>query len=135
MPFIKWGADLSVQVESIDEQHKKILEMIDELQDHVKRGSQRQCLDEALVRLSVYTVKHFIYEEALFKKHGYEHEKEHKKEHDGLADQVTEFHKKHTIQKEAIAADRLDFFREMICDHITTYDRDYINFMSAHEIK
>lgn len=135
MPFMNWNAALSVNIESIDEQHKKIIDMINELHDTVKQGSKRETMDDALVRLSVYTVKHFIYEESLFKKHGYVFQKEHKKEHDELAERVTEFHKKHTIQKEEIGEDLLEFFKDMMCNHITTFDQQYIDFFSGHGVK
>jgi hemerythrin-like metal-binding protein len=135
MPFMNWNETLSVNIESIDEQHKKIIGMINELHDYVKQGSNRECMDGALVRLSVYTVKHFIYEESLFKKHGYTFQNEHKKEHDELAERVTDLHKKHTIQREAIGEDLLKFFKDMMCEHITTYDQQYIDFFCDHGVK
>ncbi len=135
IPFMDWNETYSVKIGSLDDQHKKIINMINDLYDLIERGKDRKKLDEILVRLSVYTIKHFIFEESLFKKHGYKYQKEHKKEHDDLAERVTEFHKRHTIQKKEIQKNLLEFFKDQIVNHIMSFDQKYIDFMSNHEVK
>ncbi|MCG8338858.1 MAG: bacteriohemerythrin [Proteobacteria bacterium] len=135
MPFMQWEQAYSVNIRSIDDQHKKMIDLINELYDCVKGGSERERLNETFLRLSVYTVKHFIYEEALFKKHAYSDLFEHKKKHDELAEQLTEFHKKYSVQKEEINEELINFFKETMFEHITTCDREYIEYMSDHGIK
>jgi len=135
MPFMDWDEIYSVKIGSLDKQHKKIIDMINDLHDRIAEGEDRKKLDEILVHLSVYTVKHFIYEESLFKKHGYKYQQEHKKEHDELAERVTEFHKRHTIQKKGIQKELLEFFKNQLHNHLITYDQKYSNFMSNHGVK
>ncbi len=135
MPFMQWEQEYSVNIQSIDAQHKKMIDMINELYDFVKEGSERERLNETFLRLSVYTVKHFIYEETLFKKYGYADLTEHKRKHDELAERLTEFHKKYSVQKEEISEELLDFFKEAMFEHITKCDRKYIEYMSDHGVQ
>lgn len=132
---MNWDESFSVNNETIDFQHKRIIEMINELFKAISYGEDRQKLDEILVRLSVFTVKHFIYEESLFRKYGYENQCEHKKEHDYLSEQVTDFHKKHIAENGKIDKDRLVFFKDLLIEHIKVYDSKYVSFIYERGLK
>ncbi len=112
-----------------------MIDMINELHQYVQKGSEQESLNETFLRLSVYTVKHFIYEETLFKKHGYQNQQEHKKEHDDLAERLTEFHKKYSVQREDITEELLKFFEVTMFNHIAVYDHQYIEFMTDNGIQ
>lgn len=135
MPFINWDNSFRVNIDSIDEQHKKIMEMINDLHDSITEGAARRNLNEALVRLSVYMVKHFVYEENLFKKHNYKYQKEHKKDHDELAESITEFHKWNMNGKCKLVSDQVEFFKNKMHDHILNYDQKYVSHMYSHGVK
>ena len=135
MTFMSWDKTYSVNIRSIDDQHRKIVHMINELHNSVIKGLPRELLDRILVTLSITIIKHFIYEESLFKKHNYKHLNEHKKEHDDLAERIIEFNKKHTIQNETLDENLLTFFKNMMYEHITITDQQYIDFMSLHGVQ
>ncbi len=78
MPLIQWSDNLSVGIASIDEQHKKLLNMINVLSDALANGQANEVLVQIFDGLAVYTVKHFAYEEELFSKYGYEESEAHK---------------------------------------------------------
>ncbi len=127
-----WKNDYLVGIDAIDDQHKKIIGMINELHESLTTEASMQELNELLARLTVYTVKHFIFEEKIFKQYGYPFEEEHKKEHDVLSQQVVDFQKKHIVEGQKVGEDLLVFYKALVSDHILSYDKMYVPFISDH---
>ena len=59
MAFMDWNASLSVAIAGIDEQHKKLVSMINELNDAMKVGKSKEGLQKILGGLIDYTASHF----------------------------------------------------------------------------
>ncbi len=60
--FLEWNENLSVGVPSIDEQHKALLALLNELFDSTQAGRGQAVLGKVLKELADYTVYHFKYE-------------------------------------------------------------------------
>ena len=69
-PLLIWSNDLSVGLDSIDEQHKVLVSLINELHSAMKARRSHSELLDVIDNLKNYTVTHFGYEEELFAKHG-----------------------------------------------------------------
>ena len=82
--LLEWNENLSVGVPSIDEQHKVLLGLLNELFDATQAGKGQAALGKVLNELADYTVYHFQYEESLFAQTGYGAALDHTKEHDEL---------------------------------------------------
>jgi len=78
---IKWTPDLSVGVESIDEQHKTLLEKADQLFRAGQEGRAKEFIIELFDFLDDYTKKHFKDEEEYMKKIKYPQIEDQKKAH------------------------------------------------------
>jgi len=63
MPLFPWSDDLSVKVTLIDDQHKKLIALINSLHDAMRAGEGKQVLEKTLKELADYTVYHFQTEE------------------------------------------------------------------------
>ncbi|WP_461206652.1 bacteriohemerythrin [Clostridium sp. DL1XJH146] len=85
---MNWTEDLSVGNTSVDNQHKKLFEIIDKLMIacNEKRGAQE--IRNTLVFLEKYTRIHFRDEEALLLKTNYPKFKEHKDIHDSFTNDI-----------------------------------------------
>ena len=59
MSLIKWNDSFSVNVVKIDQEHKKLFEMVNELTDAMKAGHGKDVLGNILDRLISYTAFHF----------------------------------------------------------------------------
>jgi len=81
MPTLVWSNDYSINVAEIDEQHKKLLEHVNNLHAGVEAQIDNQVLHQLIVDLYEYTVFHFAFEEKLMKKHGMDHIEKHHEEH------------------------------------------------------
>jgi hemerythrin len=59
MPLIEWTDELSLGMESIDEQHKKLVNMINALNDAMLTNSSNELLGKIFTRLATYYPKAF----------------------------------------------------------------------------
>lgn len=81
MPIVTWCDDYSVNVEEIDLQHQKMLELVNNLHTSVEACIDKQDLKEKLVGLVEFTRMHFSTEERLMKQYDYPQAAPHHREH------------------------------------------------------
>lgn len=84
MPFMVWNDRLSVGVAALDADHKKMVQIINELYDAILAGSGREKLDGILDRLMDYAHYHFVREEEMFARTEYPEAAAHKREHEEM---------------------------------------------------
>lgn len=135
MSLMTWTNELSVGIDSIDEQHKKILSMINALNDAMETGNQADVMIKIFNGLAVYTQKHFAYEEDLFAKHGYAESAAHKSEHEALINQVTELKKKLDAGEARVGVELMQFLKKWLTNHIQKTDKKYTPFLTAKGVK
>ena len=90
MAFITWSSKLETGVTKVDQQHQKLVAMVNALYEAMKDGSGQDVLGKVLNGLVDYTRTHFATEEALMNQFGYPGLATHKIEHDKLTAQVAE---------------------------------------------
>ncbi len=83
-----WTQDLSVGVEKIDEQHKQMFRMADELFRAEKNRKEKEFLSEMLDFLDDYVKKHFAAEERYMQEIGYPEIAQQRREHGEFARQL-----------------------------------------------
>ena len=125
MPLMTWTENYSVGIKSIDAQHQKLINMVNELQDAMLAGKANDQIGKILDGLVTYTVTHFAYEEKLFAQHGYADAKAHKAEHDKLTAQVADFQAQFKSGKAKLSAQLMNFLRDWLNGHIMGTDKKY----------
>jgi hemerythrin len=123
--FIRWKDEYSVQVEEIDEQHKKLFSLINRLADAMKIGKGRDVLDAVLTELVAYTEYHFNTEERLFEEHGYPEHEDHKQMHDDLVNKVQELKAAFDSGNTKISVDVMLLLSNWLNNHILEVDKRY----------
>ncbi|HEU0264647.1 MAG TPA: bacteriohemerythrin, partial [Geobacterales bacterium] len=88
MALLTWNDSYSVKISLFDDQHKKLIDMINDLHDAMKVGKGKEAMGVVLGRLADYTGNHFAAEEQKMKEHAFPGYEEHKKEHNLLMVQV-----------------------------------------------
>ena len=88
MAFIDWDDSFSVKVKEIDAQHKRLVDMLNELYDAMRQGKGKEVLGKIIGGLIEYTDVHFKTEEKYFDKFGYPETEAHKKEHSDFVQKV-----------------------------------------------
>jgi len=136
MPLIEWSNELSVGIDSIDEQHKKLVNMINALNDAKLTGSSNELLGKIFSGLAAYTQKHFAYEENMFAEYGYSDSEEHKRQHSELIAQVVELKERFMENPQGtINADLMQFLKRWLTNHIMRTDKDYAEFLISKGVK
>jgi hemerythrin-like metal-binding protein len=136
MALIEWTAKLSVGIDSIDEQHKKLVNMINALNDAMLTNSSDELLGKIFTGLAAYTQKHFTYEENMFAEYGYPDSEEHKRQHNELIAQVVDLKEKFIENPQrTMSADLMLFLKRWITNHIMRTDKEYAEFLISKGVK
>jgi hemerythrin-like metal-binding protein len=127
---ITWDDSFSVNIAEIDEQHKKLVSMVNELNEAMKQGKGNEVIGEILDGLVEYTVTHFATEENLFDTYGYPQTLIHKKIHSDFVAKVSDF--KGQFDKGAImlSMDVMNFLSDWLVAHIKGEDQKYSGFLN-----
>lgn len=124
--FIYWSENYSVGIKEIDEQHKKLVEMINDLYDAFMNKEHKEKVEEIVTRMAEYTVVHFNFEEEHFKKFGYIGSQVHIAEHKSFLDHVNLFSRDLTQNKATLTFKIITFLQKWLLDHIMVSDKKYV---------
>jgi len=130
MALINWSDSLSVNVKEIDLQHRKLIDMINELNEAMKNGKGKNSLGKILNGLISYTATHFKQEERYFDKLRYPDTVNHKKEHVAFVKQVTEFKDGFEKDNLAVTMEVMNFLSDWLKNHIKGTDKKYSKFFN-----
>jgi len=131
MAIIDWDSSLSVNIKSIDNQHKKLVDMVNTLHDSMKEGKAKDVMGNILAELAAYTDYHFKTEEEFFKKYGYAEGVKHKVEHDHLREEVTYLKEKFDRGEAVFTIELLYFLKDWLSKHILGSDKKYTAFLNS----
>jgi len=134
MALIQWAPILSVGVTQFDNEHKKLVDMVNNLYDAMKLGKASGAIGTILDELIKYTANHFGAEERLLQQHGYPGLAKHKAEHAALVKQVQEIQKGFKEGK-ALPQNLLQFLRDWLMKHIVGEDKLYSAFLNSKGVK
>ena len=121
MPFANWTDSMSVGIEKIDAQHRKLLDVINDLHDAAQVGKGAEVRDALFQELAEYVGTHFGTEEELMREHLYPDLDSHKRAHDGFTAKVLGFRQKSGGGD--ISDDVLVFLKDWIVNHDILIDR------------
>ena len=125
-----WREEFSVNIQHIDNQHRRLFEMCNRLIATIRDGRGRADMAEALGLLVSYATYHFTEEEALLDRYGYPEGAQHAEEHKRLMERVAIL--EHRLSQDLMDADELlSFLHEWIGTHILANDRRYAAFINA----
>ncbi len=125
MSIIKWSDSYSVGVKQIDEQHQKLVDLINRLFDAMSLGKGREVMASVFEELRKYTTNHFFTEEKLMFVYGYSNYEEHKHIHEDLLKQVSELKQKFEKGELKITLEVIDFLKAWLINHIQKEDQQY----------
>lgn len=93
MARLEWNNRLPVNVREIDAQHKKLVDMVNGLQDAMKAGKAETILLRIVEEMKQYAASHFGLEERYMRDNGYPEYLTHKSEHDKFVTKVIQVEK------------------------------------------
>lgn len=130
MPIVDWQNAYSLGMPEIDEQHKALFELINELWGAiVKRASiENQML--VIEGLERYTIAHFTAEETFMRAIKYSKFDVHKQMHDQFIQRIAD-EKTRLLNGHGFSLDVLYFLKDWLVNHILVSDQDYAHFSHA----
>ncbi|MGK5083529.1 bacteriohemerythrin [Bdellovibrionota bacterium FG-1] len=135
MALFEWSSRFTLGIQSIDDEHKKLVEYINQLHDGMMQGKGANVTGPILDGLVNYTVKHFKHEEELFATHAYPDTAAHKEEHKKLVAQVAEFQTKFKAGTATISTEIMTFLKNWLTNHILGTDKKYCPHLISKGVK
>jgi two-component system, cell cycle response regulator len=134
---VDWNDGMSVGVDAIDNDHKRLLNTINRLYLAIDNSATEVELELIFSELENYVVEHFVREEALLRKCHYEGLDEHIVEHKKFAAKVPELKAKLLQADNYLVAQEVSMYlTDWLLNHIITEDHDAIeSFRSCGIIK
>ena len=129
MAHMSWRKDYSVNIISIDKQHHKMIDLINQLEDGAKAHQAPKTMGSVVSELLSYTKNHFKTEEALMRKYDYPGFASHKAEHQMLVKRVAEFQGKFKAGTLTDIHDLANFLMGWLEGHILGTDKKYSPYL------
>lgn len=124
---ITWENIYSVGIEEIDMQHKKLLEIINELDELLNADITKSGIEAVLVELKEYIEIHFSTEEEYMEKYHYPDLAEHKMLHKEF---IAKIKNAECIEDATIEGiEVIDFLYNWLINHIMVEDKKYVPYM------
>jgi hemerythrin len=135
MALVTWNEALSVNIKSIDDQHIKLIQMLNEFYDNITNRSNIENISKLLISLKKYTQEHFSLEENYMKQYHYPLFNAHKREHDFFLAKVEGIEENLKNGKLVLSLDVTSFLFDWLKNHIKGTDKKYSDFFIENGIR
>ncbi len=133
MATIEWKPAYSVGVEQLDEQHQKLLQLINNLSHENPEADAKQCF-VVLNELVQYVQLHFNTEENLMREHGYADLKAHQQEHEIFTEKLFDLNRKMTSSDGNIFSELTHYLKDWYIAHVLGTDQGYKDFFKEKSV-
>lgn len=134
MDYIKWYDSYSVGVRRLDDQHKKLIDLLNRMFDSVNDKNYGKAVQDVINEMIAYSEYHFETEEVLMEEYDYPHFAEHKIEHIDFKLKISEFMTKYENGTERLNMEILKFLKDWLINHIRIEDNRYKAFFNSKGI-
>lgn len=134
MALIEWGNNLSVGVGEMDEQHKKLIKMINDLHDAMKSGKGKEATIKVITELTNYTQTHFSKEEKYMAQFNYPDLDKQKAAHSAFIRKLNDI-KKSVQDGQNVTIDFMKFLNSWLTEHIVGMDKKYSALFNQNDLK
>ncbi len=125
MALLTWDSSYSVGVKTMDGQHTRLFDMLNELHAAMMKGQTDGLTGKLLNKLVNYTKEHFRAEEAMMAASRYPGIERHRAKHRELTKQVEAFVTKFEKGEGMVNIQLMSFLRDWLTTHIQQEDKEY----------
>lgn len=123
---VVWNEKYSVKVRDLDEQHKRIFEIINKLDSYMRQGKGKEILGSVLKEMVDYTKVHFASEERILRDSGYSEYEQHKAIHENITEKVNTIYQQYQAGKGAhLSIETMNYLNNWLAKHILGTDQKY----------
>jgi hemerythrin-like metal-binding protein len=132
---LEWEDAYSVGVLEIDQQHKQMFAIINELIDAIGTDVKKERLVEIINSLVEYKKNHFATEEKYFKEFNFEGAAEHISAHKKFEEDLLKIQEECKDDVVMLAFELIDFIEDWLISHLMTMDQKYKKCFNEHGLK
>ncbi|AGW13975.1 bacteriohemerythrin [Megalodesulfovibrio gigas] len=133
--LFNWTPTLSTSIDSLDEEHKVLVRLINELHDAMRDNKDRHILGGILDRLKDYAVTHFEHEERHFARYNYPDAAAHIAQHQKFLGAVMDFYREFQSGRATVTLDLMRFLKDWLQGHIMGVDKKYGPFLKDKGVR
>lgn len=115
----------NTQIGTIDQQHKKLVEMINNLESAIGKNGEQKIIGEIFYQLVDYTKYHFSFEERLMAESSYPQLKEHIILHKEFIDQIVLMLEAMKTDSHKLGDKLITFLKDWLLQHILGHDKEF----------
>ena len=120
----KWKDEYTTNISIIDEQHKKFLNIINELKDIINNNTCKEKVSKVFFQIA-YLIDHYFFKEEIYLKDcNYPNFEQHKIAHNQFIDRIIQFQKDVENNKENLCLDIYKYLEDWFDEHILKYDKE-----------
>ncbi len=135
MDLIKWRGSYETGIRSMDTQHQKLIELINQLYKVLREQEPSSSIEGVLLEMTTYADEHLRIEEGLLTTNWYPDLANHIAIHQTYRDRLTALTEE-SVRKSATAAqDTYTFLRQWWMEHIVTEDKKYGEFLKSKGVE
>ncbi|MDF1548995.1 MAG: bacteriohemerythrin [Bacteroidales bacterium] len=133
--IVGWDDSFKIGINSIDEQHKVLFDLINKLYKTYGGSGSKKELKTVLIELLDYTKYHFGHEENIFQQIDYSGTSRHIEQHKKFIARIDGFRQEFDKGDVSVALDVVYFLQDWLLSHIQRTDRSYLNEFNKHGIR
>lgn len=131
MALIQWDDSMSVGMEELDEQHRQLIDLINEAYTAVQRHDEHK-MDALIAKMGDYARLHFSTEETYLEQSGFPHLEAHQIQHHKFIVDVDEF-RRHRFQKTNLSQIFV-YLSRWLTTHIMEEDRKFSVYLTNEQL-
>jgi hemerythrin len=124
-----WKDEYNVDIKIIDDQHKKFLDIINELKIIINNNSCKEHVSDVFFQIAYLIDYYFIKEEIYFKDCKYPNLDQHKISHNIFIDRIIQFQKDVEANKPDLCVEIYYFLEDWFNEHILKYDKEAVEYL------
>lgn len=125
MPLLNWSDDLTVQSTQMDDQHKGLIAIMNELYDAAHANAGKQRISQIFDSLTQAVVSHFAEEEQHMESMAYPGLETHRRIHVDLVNKYTKYLEEYKQGSGAVNNEIFMFLKMWLAAHINGVDKKY----------
>ncbi len=126
--IIEWSSALELGIDSVDEQHAKLVSLLNEAYDATVSLSGQEEILNILKRMNEYTKFHFSSEEELMKESGYPDLKSHMVKHLAFVEYVEKTMKRFEMEDFISSVELITYLFDWLKEHILGADKKFSEY-------
>ncbi len=131
MSILEWDKSLEIGHTKIDEQHKGLVQLLNDLHSAMSLGITGADYTPIRMRLYEYTVFHFTEEEAIMNRSGYKYRSEHEIEHTSFINELDNLAQMTRAGSSDVGTEIFSWLADWLRGHISVTDKKLVECLKT----